>query len=46
MYIPILSGIDAGEQVVIGSYRLLSKDLKDGDRVSVTNNNRSQLASN
>jgi len=45
-HIQILSGVDAGQQVVTGSYRLLSKDLKDGDRVKVNSNSVSQLASN
>lgn len=42
-HIQILSGIDAGQQIVIGSYRTLSKDLKDGDKVKVNNNKFSRL---
>lgn len=45
-HIQILSGVEAGEQVVIGSYRILSKDLSDGDKVDVNNNMFNRLASN
>ncbi len=34
--IQILRGIDEGMEVVIGSYRILSRDLKDGDAVKVS----------
>jgi HlyD family secretion protein len=37
-HIQILSGLKAGEEVVIGSYRTLSNLLKDGDKVKVNNN--------
>lgn len=30
----ILSGVSAGDEIVIGSYRTLSKNLNDGDKVS------------
>lgn len=43
-HIQILSGVSAGDQIVIGSYRMLSKDLKDGDKVKVNNNKLSRLA--
>lgn len=33
----ILSGVEEGEEVVSGSYRILSKQLKDGDAVEVDN---------
>ncbi len=44
-HIQILSGIEAGEQIVIGSYRILSKDLADGDKVNVNNSMFNRLAS-
>jgi len=34
-YIEILSGLDEGEQVVVGSYRAISRDLTDGATVRV-----------
>lgn len=33
--IEILEGLDAGEKVVTGSYRVLSQTLEDGDRVTI-----------
>lgn len=45
-HIQILSGISAGEEIVIGSYRTLSKDLSDGDKVKVNNEEFSRFASN
>ncbi|MCP9292910.1 efflux RND transporter periplasmic adaptor subunit [Gracilimonas sediminicola] len=36
-HIQILSGVNAGEEIVIGSYRTLSNLLKDGDNVIVNN---------
>ncbi|HHS13479.1 MAG TPA: efflux RND transporter periplasmic adaptor subunit [bacterium] len=33
----IVSGVEEGEEVVSGSYRILSKQLKDGDPVEVDN---------
>ncbi|MEO1023789.1 MAG: efflux RND transporter periplasmic adaptor subunit [Bacteroidota bacterium] len=36
-HVQILAGIDAGEEIVIGSYRTLSKTLKNDDKVTVTN---------
>lgn len=35
-HIEILSGLSEGEQVVTGPFRLLSRSLKNGDRVKVT----------
>ena len=35
--IEILSGIDPGEEVVIGSYRAISTDLQNGAQVTVNN---------
>ncbi len=34
-YIEVLSGVRAGDQLVTGPYNLLSKTLKDGDKVKV-----------
>lgn len=36
-HIQILSGLKAGEEIVIGSYRTLSNLLQDGDKVTVNN---------
>lgn len=36
-HIQILSGVEAGQEVVIGSYRTLSNLLNDGDKVTVNN---------
>lgn len=36
-HIQLLSGVQAGEQVVIGPYRILSTDLADGDDVIINN---------
>ncbi|MGK7369936.1 MAG: efflux RND transporter periplasmic adaptor subunit [Candidatus Halalkalibacterium sp. M3_1C_030] len=44
-HIQILSGIEANDEIVIGSYRTLSRDLDDGDKVKVNNNRLQQLAS-
>ena len=35
-HIEILSGLDEGEQVVVGSYRAISRDLTDGAEVTVS----------
>ena len=35
--IEILSGIEAGEEVVTGSYRAISSDLRNGEMVRVSN---------
>lgn len=46
-HIQILSGVDTGEEIVTGSYRVLSQELKDGDNVTVRNSNiQSPMASN
>jgi len=37
-HIQILSGVSAGDVSVIGSYRVLSRELEDGDPVKVENN--------
>jgi HlyD family secretion protein len=36
-YIQILSGIDLGEEIITGPYTVVSKQLKDGDKVKVKN---------
>jgi HlyD family secretion protein len=45
-HIQVLSGLEAGEEVVTGSYRMLSRELSDGDKVNVNNNKFSRMASN
>lgn len=42
----IMSGIEAGEEIVVGSYRVLSRELEDGDKVTVDNNRFSRLTAN
>lgn len=37
-HIQVLSGVENGDEIVIGSYRTLSRDLADGDAVNVNNN--------
>lgn len=39
-HIQISSGIDKNEEVVIGSYKILSQELTDGDMVTVNNDKR------
>ena len=34
-HIELIEGLAAGEQVVVGSYRAISRDLKDGTAVTV-----------
>ncbi len=36
-HIQITSGIEVGDEIVIGSYRILSRTLKDEDKVTVAN---------
>ncbi|MEX0661164.1 MAG: efflux RND transporter periplasmic adaptor subunit [Balneolaceae bacterium] len=43
-HIQILSGINAGQDIVTGSYRVLSRELEEGDKLSVVD--RQQLATN
>jgi HlyD family secretion protein len=43
-HIQILHGLSDGEEIVTGSYRILSRELADGDAVRV-NNSRPQFAS-
>lgn len=37
-YIQIMSGLEAGQEIVIGSYRVLSRELEDGDEVEAKDN--------
>lgn len=39
-HIQIMSGVDAGDEVITGSYRILSRELKDGDPITVINRNQ------
>lgn len=43
-HIQILSGVDSGMEIITGSYRVLSRELKDGDAIRATQ--RQQFASN
>jgi len=43
-HIQLLSGIDAGTEIITGSYRILSRELSDGDAIRVEN--RHQIVSN
>ncbi|MDX1641856.1 MAG: efflux RND transporter periplasmic adaptor subunit, partial [Balneolaceae bacterium] len=36
-YMQIMSGLEAGEEVVTGSYRVLSRELEDGDKILASN---------
>lgn len=36
-YIQVMSGIDVGAEVITGSYRVLSRELEDGDSISIKN---------
>lgn len=45
-HIHIMNGIETGEEIVIGSYRVLSRELEDGDKVTVDNNRFSRLTAN
>lgn len=38
-YIQVMSGIDAGTEVVTGNYRVLSRELEDGDSITIRNRN-------
>ena len=35
--IEVLSGVDEGDEVVIGSYRAISTDIKNGAKITVNN---------
>jgi HlyD family secretion protein len=38
-YIQVMSGIDEGAEVITGSYRVLSRELEDGDPIKIRNRN-------
>ena len=38
VHIEILSGVTKDETIIIGSYNVVSKSLKNGDTVQLTNN--------
>lgn len=38
-YMQVMSGLDSGQEVVTGSYRILSRELQDGDKITVSNKN-------
>lgn len=42
-FIQVMSGLESGAEIVTGSYRVLSRELSDGDQIKVSN--RNQLAS-
>lgn len=44
-YMQIQGGLNEGEEVVTGSYRILSRELADGDLIEISNQ-RSMMASN
>jgi HlyD family secretion protein len=41
-FIEVIHGLDAGQEVVTGSYRILSRELKDGDAIKAST--RGQIA--
>ncbi|MDZ7715453.1 MAG: efflux RND transporter periplasmic adaptor subunit [Balneolaceae bacterium] len=43
-HIQILSGVQASQEIIIGSYRVLSRELEDGDKVKPQNNKFQQIA--
>jgi len=38
-YIQIMSGLEAGQEIITGSYRVLSRELEDGDEIEAEENN-------
>jgi len=38
-FIQIMSGLEDGQEIVTGSYRVLSREISDGDKIVVSNNN-------
>ncbi|MDZ7694553.1 MAG: efflux RND transporter periplasmic adaptor subunit [Balneolaceae bacterium] len=45
-HIQLLSGVSSGDQIIIGNYRTLSRDLNHGDKVKVENNQFQRIAKN
>ena len=43
-HIQVLSGVKANQEIIIGSYRTLSRDLEDGDKVKSENSKFQQIA--
>jgi len=43
-HMQILSGVKPGDQIIVGSYRILSKELSPGDHVKVNNKKYETLA--
>lgn len=39
-YIQILEGVEEGDEVVTGPYRLVSKNLRNGERIKIVDNNK------
>jgi HlyD family secretion protein len=39
-HIQVMSGISADDEIITGSYRVLSRELNDGDRIKVSNTNQ------
>ena len=42
----IVQGLEEGDEVVSGSYRILSKQLKDGQEVKIDNSQKKKLENN
>lgn len=38
-FIQIMSGLESGQEIITGSYRILSRELEDGDEIEVEENN-------
>lgn len=38
-FMQVMSGLEEGQEIVTGSYRVLSRELQDGDKILVSNNN-------
>jgi len=34
-----MSGLEAGQEIITGSYRVLSRELEDGDEIEAESNN-------
>lgn len=43
-FIQVMSGLEAGQEIITGSYRILSRELEDGDKIKVSN--RQSIVSN
>lgn len=38
-YLQIMSGLEEGQEIITGSYRVLSRELEDGDKIVIENTN-------